>query len=148
MKSFYKKYDITSFENRNVMYVAFVGRYKTTDLYKYGKSVNVYEREYTKHRKAFDMFDMQYIKGTDNKDIVENLFKKELKIRDLHRTMIINNKKQTELFTVTEDYDYNYIINLLNRLIKNNPSYEVKKLTDKLKLTNQRLKILYSEYNK
>jgi hypothetical protein len=144
MKSFYRKNDITRFDNKNVIYVAYVGLYKKQEIYKYGKSVSVYDREYLKHRKAFTEFEMRHIKITDNKDIIEDLFEKELKIRNLHRSIVINNKKQTELFTINNDYDYDYIIKLLNRLIRTNPSYEVKKLQDKLKIANN--KILF--YNK
>jgi hypothetical protein len=140
MKSFYRKNDITKFDNKNVLYVAYVGMHKNQELYKYGKSVSIYEREYLKHRKSFNVFEMRYIKITDNKDIIEKLFEKELKIRNLHTSLLIKNKKQTELFSLSTDYTYKYMIRMLNRLIKNNPSHEVKELQDKLKIANDIIK--------
>jgi len=124
---FYKKNDLYKFNNKNVIYIADVGRYKDEHIYKYGISGKIFEREYNAHRKNFDHFDMKVIKITDNKDVIEELFEKELMIRNIHRTLTINNKKQTELFTVNENYSFDYLNKLLCRLIKNNPSFETAK---------------------
>ena len=148
MNSFYRVNDITSFASKNVVYIAYVGYHNRKHVYKYGKSSSVYEREYLKHRKAFDTFEMQYIRVTDNKDIVENLFERELRIRKLHMELTINNKKQTELFCVNKDYDIEFITNMLDRLIRKNPSYEVKRLQERLKTANSKLKFFYSLINK
>jgi hypothetical protein len=144
MNSFYKKNNITAFDNKNVIYLAFIGRYNNKNVYKYGKSVSVYEREFIKHRKYFDKFEMRYIKITDNKDIIESLFAKELKIRNLHTSITIKNKKQTELFYITKTYSFPYIIQLLNKLIIDNPSYQVQILQEKLKQAKYDLRILKS----
>ena len=95
---FYKKNDLYKFNNKNVVYIADVGKYNNEHIYKYGISGKIFEREYNAHRKNFENFDMRVIKITDNKDVIEDLFEKELMIRNLHRSLVINDKKQTELF--------------------------------------------------
>lgn len=148
MRSFYRINDITSFASKNVVYIAYVGRYNRKDVYKYGKSCNIYDREYLKHRRSFDTFEMRYIKVTDNKDIVETLFERELKIRNLHTEMSINSKRQTELFCTNKTYDYEYIRKMLDRIVRNNPSHEVRVLKERLKRANDKLKFFYSHNNK
>ena len=120
------------FDNKNVVYIAYVGRHKNEELFKYGKSYKLFRREYMAHRKSFDQFDMVVVKLTDNKDIVEDMFEKELMIRDLHRSLVINKKRQTELFTISDQYSFDYIHKLLCRIIRNNPSYEVEILQKKI----------------
>lgn len=134
--SFYKANDLYKFDHKNVVYMAYVGNVNGEEMFKYGKTCKLFEREYNAHRKNFERFDMHCVKITDNKDVVEELFEKELQIRNVHRTAIIKTKRQTELFTITEDYPLEYITNLLGRIVKDNPSYEVmmhKKRIEKLK---------------
>lgn len=142
MRLFYEKNDITKYDYKNVLYIAYVGKYDNKKIYKYGKSCNIYEREYMKHRKTFEKFKMCYIKISDNKDIIETLFEKELKIRNIHTNLKINKRNQTELFYVNKKYSLKYIINLLNRLAANNETAEIKRLKAKLKLANIKLKYL------
>ena len=130
--SFYRTHDITKFENKNVIYIAYIGRFDNKHHYKYGKSFNIFNREYKQHRKTFPVFEMQKIKITDNKDYIETLFEKELKIRNLYTTLKFNKKIQKELFYVDDTYSFDYVTRLLDRLVRNNPSYEVNKLRQKL----------------
>lgn len=139
---FYKKNDLYKFNNKNVIYIADVGKYNGEQIYKYGISGKIFEREYNAHRKNFDHFDMKIIKVTDNKDIIEDLFEKELMIRNLHKSIVINNKKQTELFTINENYSFDYLNKLLCRLIKNNPSFEAAKYIKKITLLKKEISIL------
>lgn len=144
--SFYSKNDLFKFDNKNVIYIAYVGVINKEQIYKYGKSCKLYEREYNAHRKNFDTFDMKLVKITDNKDIVEDILGKELQIRNMKRSLVINSKRQTELFAVNEDYDFKYVCNILNRIILKNPSYEVKMLKEKIaKLSSQLKKSNYKE---
>lgn len=143
--TFYKKNDLYKFNNKNVIYIADVGKYNDEPIYKYGISGKIFEREYNVHRKNFEHFDMKVIKITDNKDVIEDLFEKELMIRNLHRTIVINDKKQTELFTINEQYSFDYLHKLLYRIIKNNPSYEVSKYKRKIEILEEEIKFL--KYN-
>lgn len=141
---FYKANDLYRYDNKNVIYCAYVGTYNNEPLYKYGKSAKLFEREYKAHRNNFDTFQMQFVKITDNKDVVEDMFEKELQIRDIHRSFVINSKKQTELFTVNDLYDIDYVHDLLVRIIRDNPSYEVKLLRQRIRRLQQQLKTMSS----
>jgi hypothetical protein len=143
--TFYKCNDLYKYNNKNVVYIADVGTYNNERIYKYGISGKVFDREYNAHRKNFDHFDMKIIKITDNKDIIEELFEKELQIRNVHRSLIINNKKQTELFTINDHYSFIYLQKLLNRLIKDNPSYEVALCKKKIIRLEKEIKKLKDE---
>jgi len=140
-KSFYKNNDLYKFNNKNVIYVARVGIINNEEIYKYGISGKVFEREFNVHRKNFDNFEMKLIKITDNKEVVEDIFEKELLIRNLHRKIKINNKKQTELFTLNNNYTFNYINKLLNRIIEDNPTYSNIIYQEKIKNLEKELKI-------
>ncbi len=146
--SFYKKNDLYKYDNKNVVYLAYVGVVNGEDMFKYGKTSQLYEREYKAHRKNFEFFEMQHVKITDNKDIVEDLFEKELQMRNIHRKITIKSMKQTELFTVTEEYDFEYIKKMLNRIVKNNPSYEVSVLKRKLEKLQSEYDLLVSQQEK
>lgn len=139
---FYKNNDLYRYDNKNVIYLAYVGIIDNEPIYKYGISSKLYQREFTAHRKHFDIFDMQLVKITDNKDIIEDLFEKEIKIRKIHRSLLINSKKQTELFTTTSEFDIEYIKRLMDRLVKDNPSYEVKMLKEKIAFLKRKQKLI------
>lgn len=141
-QTFYKENDLYRFDNKNVIYIAYVGCINNEQIFKYGKSAKLFQREFQSHRNNFNTFDMRLVKITDNKDVVEELFEKELLIRNIHRNLVINSKRQTELFTVTEEYNIEYIRKLLNRIIKNNPSYEVLMLKRKIEKLEAKLKNL------
>jgi hypothetical protein len=130
--TFYKANDLYKYDNKNVVYLAYIGRYDNEDIYKYGKSVKLFQREYKAHVKNFELFEMQHVYITDNKDIVEEIFKKELLIRNMNRSLTIYNKKQTELFATSGDYNLEYFNKMMKRIIKDNPSYEVSLLKEKI----------------
>lgn len=140
--SFYKEHDLHKYDNKNVIYVAYIGNINNEPTYKYGKSAKLYEREYNAHRKNFDIFEMNYVRITDNKDVVEEIIEKEFKIRNIYRCHVINSKRQTELFTINEQYDLEYVLKLVNRVVKNNPSHEVQVLKEKLKKMHTKLKYI------
>lgn len=139
--SFYNENDLYKYDNKNVIYLAYIGQVNGEEMYKYGKTYKLYEREYKAHRKNFDIFEMQYVKITDNKDVVEDILEKELQIRKIHRKATIKTMNQTELFATTEEYNFDYIKKLLNRIVRDNPSHQVMILKRKLeKLQSQSTK--------
>lgn len=99
--------------NKNVIYIAYVGKYNNMDTYKYGKSYDVYTRVST-HKKNFQTFDLRNIYHTNFKDQVETILEQELKLLNIHKSLIINSKNQTELFNTTEIYTINFV----NKLVK------------------------------
>jgi len=143
--SFYKTVPVTRFDQKNVIYLAYVGMHNQLDTYKYGKSANVYQREMTAHRKNFGKdFDMRGIYETNYKDQVELLLAKELKVRDLHKSMTINDHKQTELFITTPIYTFEYVESLLKDIIYDFNCMDDKRIAlemEKLKVEKLRLKL-------
>jgi len=105
----------------NLVYVAYVGQHNKHMLFKYGKTHNICNR-IQDHKKCFDTFDLEFVEYTDNKDIVEKLFRQDLQHMGVHRSVVINNKKQTELFCLQ---DKNKLIDIrlrLKEIIRNNPT--------------------------
>jgi hypothetical protein len=114
--SFYKTNYYYKFHEKNVMYIAYIGKIGRQETYKYGVTKNLFKRDYEQHRKTFPTFDMLHVKPTYNIYHAEDLFEKELKLRNLHRQHKIAGKQHTELFTLTEDYDMKFIKRLINRI--------------------------------
>ena len=124
IKSFYDDHMITPFIGKNVLYIGTTGDIIEKDTIfanKYGLSSRVIDRDFKEHQKTFTNFNMLYIKECDNNDLVEKLFENELKAKNLWRSFKIKNSVQTELFITNEIYDIDYIIELMNTLIDNNP---------------------------
>lgn len=116
--TFYKQGNLlTHVHNKNVIYIAYVGKYNGKYTFKYGKSTDVFQREMSSHRKNFEIFDMLYVHKTEMKDQVETMFEKELLIRNLHTTMVINNKRQIELFQLRKKSDVSKINDVLLKVI-------------------------------
>jgi hypothetical protein len=144
-KSFYKNNAIYKLHNKNVVYLAYVGEYNKEPIYKYGVTSNVYHRDYDQHRKQFEAFQMCWVKKTYNMTQAEALFEKELKIRNLHKSLVIKNKRQTELFTVTPEYSFEYLQRLFAKISRHSDKDildEIKQLKTQLRLKNAEIKAL------
>lgn len=141
IQSFYKTNDAFKYSKQNVVYVAYVGKYNDQDHFKYGISTNIYQREYEQHRKNFEHFEMCLIKKAYNMHQAEDYLEKELKLRDLHRQLIIKNKKQTELFVTTDEYDYDFIRKLVNRVVR----HADKEILEDIRTLKKKIKSLEAE---
>jgi|UniRef100_A0A6C0BGT1 hypothetical protein len=139
--SFYKTNDAFKFARQNVVYVAYVGKYNNQDYFKYGVSTNIFQREYEQHRKNFDHFEMCLVKKAYNMYQAEDYLEKELKLRNLHRHLEIRDKKQTELFVISEEYDYDYVRKLVNRVIR----YADKEILYEMNILKKHIKTLEAE---
>ncbi len=131
--SIYLNQNITNFDDKNVVYIGYVGKYNNELIYKYGISSRIFSRDYNEHRKTFDAFELIYLKETDNNYKIETLFEKELKCRNLHRKLSFKNKNQTELFTIMPDNDIDKLTNMLDKLIETNPLPAILHANNKLK---------------
>ncbi len=119
--SVYLNQNVSSFHNKNVIYVAYIGKHNDELLYKYGISSRIFVRDYAEHRKAFDVFDLIYIAETDNNAYIETQFQNELKVRNIHRCLSVKNKKYTELFTVNNHFTIDILTSTLDDFIANKP---------------------------
>ena len=143
MPNFYETNLISDYDNKNVIYIGDIGVQNNEQLYKFGKTSNIFTRDYNQHKKTFDKFDIIHIVECDNKDTVEQLFKKELTSKQLLRDLTINQKKQTELFATTNAYNINSIINMLKELVI---KYPLQAIADKDR--EHKEIILKNEYDK
>lgn len=123
-RTFYAKNPLFKVDKKNVLYIAYIGKYNDVDTYKYGKSTNVYNREMLSHRQSFPLFEMKHIYPTNLNDQVEVMLGQELKIRNIHKELVIKDKKHIELFQTTEEYTLPYILGLTEEIIKYNESQE------------------------
>lgn len=134
----------TRYDNKNVLYIAYVGTYDSKETFKYGKSSNLLQRIQA-HQKAFHTFDLKHVYKTDFNDYVEDTFEKELKLRNIYTQCIIKDKKQTELFQLSDTYSLADVDKLMRKIIKEydlterrSLEYEREKLrVQKLQLTLQ-----------
>ncbi|AZL89718.1 Bro-N domain-containing protein [Megavirus baoshan] len=129
---FYDDNAISDFFNKNAIYIAYIGMYNGEHLFKFGLTKNIFNRDYKQHRKSFENFKVVFIGETDNCENVESLFKKELRVRYFERQCLIKNKSQTELFTVTTKYTYQYFIDLMKKLIVDHKLPAIKEADDKI----------------
>ena len=111
-----KPMELFKFHNKNVVYLAYVGKYEDKDTYKYGVTSNIYQRVLCQHVKQFDTFDLCWVKPTYNTLQAEDLFEKELKFHGLHKSIPIKNKRQTELFQTTDAFTYKKVQRLYSRI--------------------------------
>lgn len=115
----YKTNLMSDYDNKNVLYVGDIGEHNDEHLYKFGKTSNIYTRDYGQHKKTFEQFHIVHIVEYDNN--VEQIFKRELLSKQLLREITINQKKQTESFTTTIEHNIASIIDLLNGLVDRYP---------------------------
>lgn len=111
VKPFYKHNSnlLSHYHQKNVVYIAYVGKHYGKYTFKYGKSTDIYQREMGSHRQNFNRFDMLYIYKTNLKDQVETMFEKELMIRGWHASLVLEDTakptRQTELFQLRRKKD-------------------------------------------
>lgn len=147
-RSFYSKTPLFKVDKKNVLYIAYIGRYNDLDTYKYGKSTNVYNREMLSHRQSFPTFEMKQIYTTNFKDQVEVMLGQELKIRNIHRELLIKDKKHIELFQTTDEYTLPYILDMTEEIIRHTECQERedKKLElERLRVEKLRLRVQMKE---
>lgn len=131
-----KSIDIYKYANQNVVYLAYVGKYNDKDIYKYGISSNIHNRVYLQHMKQFEQFDLRWVKKSYNNSQAESLFEKELKIKGIHTELVINNKKQTELFYVSPDLTFENIRKLYSKVT----DYADKDILEEISTLKQQIK--------
>ncbi len=116
-KNFYDDNLISQFENKNVVYIGYVGVHNNEHIFKFGKTRNIYNRDIKKHRSNFNFFEIIYVKDCVNYEIVEKQFKKELIAKKIHRKLNIRNKTDIELFTITNKISIDDIKRLMDDII-------------------------------
>ena len=132
IKFFYDSAMISSFDKKAVIYIVYVGMYNGEHIFKYGFSRDIFRREHREHQKNFDEFRIVLICECDNCEEIENLFKMDLMNNYVQRKLTINNKVQTELFTVTANLSYEYFLDLVKKLIGEHKLPAIKEADNKI----------------
>ena len=146
IKSFYNDNMITPFVDKKVVYIGITSNIVVNNgivevLAKFGKTGGIIERDIEKHRNFFDDFKVVFIRECDNYEDIERLFKLELKALNLHRKVEIKGVTCNELFTVKEDYTMDNVINMLNKLIVDNPLKSIEDKNNKIKELENNLEL-------
>jgi hypothetical protein len=136
---FWNENSISTFNNKNVVYLSFIGYINGIAYYKYGMTKQIYTREFEQHKKTFDTFVMIHIELCDNMIHIENEFKLELKSKNLLRTLEINGKNQTELFITNSQNDIKKLIQNLKDLVIKYPLEIIKETKNEI----EKMKIFY-----
>jgi hypothetical protein len=140
---FWNENSISDFNNKNVVYLAFIGYINGIAYYKYGVTKQIYTREFVQHKKTFDTFIMIHIELCDNMIFVENEFKYQLKSKDLLKSQEINGRKHIELFITNPQNNIKKIIQILKDLVIKYPLEIIKNSNDEIK----KLKIYHENEN-
>jgi uncharacterized coiled-coil DUF342 family protein len=143
---FWNENSISNFNNKNVVYLSFIGYINGIAYYKYGMTKQIYTREFEQHKKTYDTFIMIHIELCDNMMVVENEFKLELKSKNLLRTLEINGKNQTELFITNPQNNIKKLIQNLKDLVVKFPLEVIKETQNEIEkmkydYENEKLKI-------
>jgi hypothetical protein len=138
--SYYDNLGVTGFDGKNVFYIGYIGYFNGEEIFKYGVTSNVFVRDVKKHRNEFEIFDMVHIEECDNMLEIKRLFKREMMFKKMNRTLTVNGKTHTDLFTFVEYWDMNQTLMIVNQLIMDNPS--VKKIKEKLSKLRLRYQLL------
>jgi len=143
--SFYQENDLFKYNDCNVCYIAHIGIYNQEPLFKFGITFDYHRREYQEHRKSFPIFELVYLRRTDNNRIVEDIFKKECLCKNLYRKLEKENDKNiTELFTIDETHSLERMTSIMNKIIEEHPTKEIKErdnMIQELKMENQLLEM-------
>ena len=136
IKSIHDEELLTKYDRKNVIYIGYVGRLDGTpeEMYKFGKSSDIYRRELKEHRITFTTFKLIYVEICDNMTNVETLFATLLKSRNLHRVKLVKTSNQKELFTTSIIHPIDKIKEELTKIIKENPTETNQTLTIELKM--------------
>jgi hypothetical protein len=112
--SYYDNLSITDYDGVNVIYVGYIGIHSGEQLYVYGYTNRLFQKDCEEYRKEFDEVTMVYIYRTDNNAQIIDKFRVELAFKKLNRKLIINNKEYTDLFVPEKDSSYRSVIDILD----------------------------------
>ena len=143
---FYDDHDLYEYDGCNVCYMAYIGIHNNVPLFKYGITFDYYRREYQEHRKTFDTFQLLYLRQTDNNHIIESLFTKECKSKDIYVQKEFKGKNRTELFTVNESQSFERMRMIMDKLIEQNPTKEHQKYEKEIQRLQQEKEELNKDY--
>ena len=136
IKLFYDNNALSTFYNKNVLYIGYIGQYKNKHqmehIFKFGVTSRIFERDYNEHSKFFARFDVVFVGESDNNQVIEQHFKRDLIMMGLYREHTIDKKNVTELFTISQKHTIESLIDHLKILIETHKLPALKEADDKI----------------
>ncbi len=144
---FFDNSTISSYFEKFVVYIGCTGKINGKYFYKYGISERIYKRVFEEHSKTYPNFEILFVQESNNRAKVEKLFGYNLKAIGLHRT---HKKYGKELFTTSNKYSINDLINNMKNIIKENElnpfkEFELEIENNKTKLEIKKLEVKEKE---
>jgi len=129
-KSFYEDHILSNYDNRPVIYFAYVGKHiviingikKEEDVIKFGETRKMSQRDLDEHRKFYNKFNVLGIWETLANVEVETQLKKNFKSMNMLVNLKITEKNKTkeenrtEHNVLNEIHDLDYCLNMINTL--------------------------------
>jgi len=150
IQAFHGENNIKDYDDKNVVYIAFIGKFDGEFLCKYGWSHKIINRETKSHRRAFGKYNgfvMIDVIETDNNIRVEKIFEKSIKLKGIHRKKEINGTEQREFFAINDIFTIKKAITLMKSTAKKNPlpiiadyKFKIAILEAKVKLEKEKRK--------
>lgn len=109
----------SSYDKKEVIYIAYIGEHKNEHLFKFGITTNIKER-FVKHDRHFKTFHLFHIFETYDTIHLEKLIKTELRLRKMLRTYEANDILMNEIFTANEVCQLLLVVSIIGEMIKNN----------------------------
>jgi|SRR3989344_7904344 len=149
ISNYWEKNNITDYDNMNVIYLGVIGIYNNGLLIKYGMSSYIQNR-IKDHNKTFgEQFKIIYCSKCDNNNIVEKLFEQIVRSKKISVELEFGNKNQTELFTTNNEFKVSNAIEIINKLIEENPLKVIEEKDNKIKeLEDNNLLLIEQEKTK
>ena len=137
---------IESFDNKNLVYIGYIGKINDCDSYKFGSTKKISKRV-KDHEKTYERFDLLFCIECEKHTLLEQYLKdsKEIKKRRFSHPFHVENKKTetdvTELLKFDEEFNLDDLKKLLSKL-KNNVEMSCEL---RLEMEKTRQKILDAE---
>jgi hypothetical protein len=61
---------ISEYNQKNVLYIGYIGTYNNEHIFKYGLSNQIFKRNYVQHQKTYDKINLHHVVECDNNKIV------------------------------------------------------------------------------
>lgn len=138
--------EIALYSGKNVLYIGFIGIINGEHVYKYGNTIDINDR-IQDHKKTYGKFDILYIQECNNKEILEDMFRTQMKSYEINRCYEFDKQNRTELFATSEKYPFNKIKIIFDNLITkfNEPTEQIHKRDEKINELNNKCLILEND---
>lgn len=109
---------LSSYYMKDVLYIAYIGKYYGEHLFKYGISNKSFKQDHKKYSDRLDEFEIVMIEECDACDRARLLFETHLEDHGFRRRKTLCGYSYTKLFTISTKYSHEYISNIMRRTVE------------------------------